>query len=980
MQGAGSTATSSSGSPPTAALAPGLGTTIKRKTSSNSLLQGSADRAVSSIATGSVTGGNATSSPAPSPLRRETSLLSISRDPLAAPPHATAPIVTTASGPVEGTGGSTSAGEISYSPTPKPLRQHSIASNASSASVGSSAESESTSGGSPTGYRFPGSASSVTSPPLSSRAVSGSGSGSGSGSSSGLAAALPQSIATPSASNSPNSRAGSAYVTNIRPTAAFQFPSPTASSPGSVNSTAYQATSPPHSSPLAASASSPGFQHYHSGVSGGSLSRLPSLSVSSGGSASERRGTHGRSESISSNPSAASAASLSTSPSAQRCFPSAPPQAAVVSASSNASSPASAHSSTNPFSPPLAGASLASSTTSSTGSLAMSSSLSSKEAGHGSGGGGIRLQRVPTSVRLAQDLRSVMSPAAGEKRRSSVDAPMALGTSFGSKGFSLAGSGAGKSSGSGSSNSSETERKGNETLKGSLMSSNLPATPLPTRRNTPSPSQIPSDSFATSSSRRESVDSSDGSALPPRSRSQSRHLASPFHTAAAAGGLSASPSRSPTRSPKGAINLSNASEDTSSALSHLFPFSLPATSSMSAYGSSPGPPALSTSVQRSHSRSPSKGSPLLTRISPRLNQDPFDASSSTHLPFSSLADDGISPRTVVFPQGSGQASSLGAAMSESSRKGPVASGTSLSSLGIFGASPEGTATKMLEPTSTKGSGVAPTSFDTTVVAGSVQASPISARKHFRTSMMPGSAAVSSTEDYARHLQESRASKLRKWANSNASAGAATEGLSGAADMGERGTIIGSGVTGSDFSPAAAGAAAKARRRAGIPSFGESSGSFSFAAEGGPEDGLGLLGGDIGARPGTANKEIEWVDWLDEYKRMKEAKINSQRQEQERAEIRAAADQGGEAEEAEKADVPADLDVAASQHARKRSSGSGASSLHRTISRRASGDKEPDSPTGELRICLSLNLVADTGLLLYVSCRQELTQSAASLAR
>lgn len=293
-------------------------------------------------------------------------------------------------------------------------------------------------------------------------------------------------------------------------------------------------------------------------------------------------------------------------------------------------------------------------------------------------------------------------------------------------------------------------------------------------------------------------------------------------------------------------------------------------------------------------------------------------------------------------------------MSEGNRKGLLASGTSLSSLGIFGSSPEGTTTGMSKPTSAKEVSVAPASLDTTTVASSVQASPVSARKHFRTSMMPGSTAVSSTEDYARHLQESRASKLRKWANSNASVGAATEGQSGtAADLGERGTIIGSGVTGSDFSPAAAGAAAKARRRAGIPSFGESSGSFSFAAEGGPEDGLGLLGGDLGARPGTANKEIEWVDWLDEYKRMKEAKINSQRQEQERAESLAVADPGGESEEAEKADMPADLDVAASQHARKRSSGSGASSLHRTVSRRASGDKEPDSPTGKLRALLFL---------------------------
>lgn len=107
------------------------------------------------------------------------------------------------------------------------------------------------------------------------------------------------------------------------------------------------------------------------------------------------------------------------------------------------------------------------------------------------------------------------------------------------------------------------------------------------------------------------------------------------------------------------------------------------------------------------------------------------------------------------------------------------------------------------------------------------------------------AASASTDDYAKHLQDSRASKLRKWTNSAAPTGANQGIASSFAEFG--GPAI--------------------RRRPPIPDF-----SHGF-------DDTEVLNmrddaaGDIGARPDTAKgREIEWVDWLEEYKQRKEAKI------------------------------------------------------------------------------------------------------------
>ena len=124
---------------------------------------------------------------------------------------------------------------------------------------------------------------------------------------------------------------------------------------------------------------------------------------------------------------------------------------------------------------------------------------------------------------------------------------------------------------------------------------------------------------------------------------------------------------------------------------------------------------------------------------------------------------------------------------------------------------------------------------------------------------PGaSSPATSSDDYARHLQESRASKLRKWAGTSA-AGVGTD------------TIAGSEIS-----------SAKSKRRAGIPDF------AGFGYSGGPSGGRDMrdeLLGDIGARPGTSgSREIEWVDWLDEYKKMKEAKIQAEQARKESAKM------------------------------------------------------------------------------------------------
>lgn len=186
-------------------------------------------------------------------------------------------------------------------------------------------------------------------------------------------------------------------------------------------------------------------------------------------------------------------------------------------------------------------------------------------------------------------------------------------------------------------------------------------------------------------------------------------------------------------------------------------------------------------------------------------------------------------------------------------------------------------------------------------------------------MMPGSISTSSTEDYARHLQESRASKLRKWATGT------NQADDFKLDTGLAGNTIGAG---SDVQAAGT----KARRRAAIPDFTD----FNYSGDRAGKDYRDELAGDLGARPGTAgSREIEWVDWLDEYKKMKEAKIRAE-QEQYRQSILADLDEGAEAEGD---DIALEMDPAASLHGRKRSDDL---SSQDPLSRRGSGGDKSDT--------------------------------------
>ena len=110
--------------------------------------------------------------------------------------------------------------------------------------------------------------------------------------------------------------------------------------------------------------------------------------------------------------------------------------------------------------------------------------------------------------------------------------------------------------------------------------------------------------------------------------------------------------------------------------------------------------------------------------------------------------------------------------------------------------------------------------------------------------------------------------------------------------------------------------AKGKRRAGIPDFD----NFGYTVgSGSGEEASGDMG--MGAlRPGTSgSREIEWVDWLEEYKKMKEAKLRAEKEaRQQRASQ--TEDIAEEGEFGEEGDVPTEMDtkITAGTHSRKRS--------------------------------------------------------------
>ena len=807
-------------SPPLSTYSPALvafgGNAPSGLTRQNSIsLPAQAERALQSISGGS-----------PSPLRREASLLSISRDPLA----------TSTSGGIV-TSGPAIDSSPSYLAAMKSNRQ-------------------------PTMMTFLPASTGMTSENLGKNDMS-------------ATSGFGQKVTTPSSSptkqspplqispKSSLSRSSSGYLSANRPsqpTTGYQFPPTSNSGPGSspsgsgsTGSNPYGLTSPPQSSPLALSNSNPGLD-----------SRLPAISRFPLAS----RGTHGRSESLSSSIPLSSASggsgnqSLSTSPSTSfRSFPSAPP---MPNPSSNTFSPTS-----------TAQAHLASPSSSHPGSAALGYSPPSSVSSFGSRAeaGGFKLQRVPTSVRLAQDLHPHMSPIT-ERRRSSLDAAFALSAagvaSTGSKyGVGVVGTS------SSSETSSETEWKGNASSH-SHTGAKLPATPVATRQNSPSPN--------TSADEREILQSSSAHRSP-------KLLASPFPSSSL---TQSSPSVNPPRT-------------TSSAFSPLFPFSMPSYTSDTHTGSS------AASVSRSHSRTRSKGSPLHNRISSRMNQDSLasaGSATSAHIVTPSVPEEIVSPTSASFSE-----SSAGRSPSTLERIVTV----NLSDTGSLqaGPSPEARLPSSVDVSELGREMVANTNLGGAALSAATSPSS-DRRKGFRTSMLPGptSASVSSSEDYARHLQESRASKLKKWANNANAAG----GESGA----------GNPISGSDF---AAERTIRARRRGGMPDFAEF--GFSAAAISGESDYRDELGGDAGARPGTAgSRDIEWVDWLEEYKQMKEAKIRAEHEEKEQeTEGRAIPDRVGISSE-----LPEPAATAAMLDTQAEATDQVETDLTVSSARRSSGDK------------------------------------------
>lgn len=279
----------------------------------------------------------------------------------------------------------------------------------------------------------------------------------------------------------------------------------------------------------------------------------------------------------------------------------------------------------------------------------------------------------------------------------------------------------------------------------------------------------------------------------------------------------------------------------------------------------------------------------MNRLSPRMQSDPFagTAAPSDTVKTSQGTDTTVSAKTANFTAPSNQPFS-----------GSLAKRNTISGLG-----PSISTSSLYEPALTSidspmtGSLSPPFMSPRASAAVGTVTSPSSIKKQFRTSMMPGTISTSSTEDYARHLQESRASKLRKWAAGTNQSDDPTVPIGGA------GNTFGGG---SDIL-----ATGKTRRRAGIPDFS----AFGYSDDPVERSHRDEVTGDLGVRPGTAgSREIEWVDWLDEYKKMKEAKIRAE-QEQQRQQGLGDVE---ESPEAEGDDIALEMDLAAAQQHRNSS--------------------------------------------------------------
>lgn len=515
-------------------------------------------------------------------------------------------------------------------------------------------------------------------------------------------------------------------------------------------------SSPPQASPVSISSSSPGLE--------APSNKGHRLSVSISASSNFLRGSHGRSDSLSSS-------TYSSSPASSKGFPSAPPllpSASTFSSPSTSNAPLATNIAIGPAAvlSPVA-------MHSSVGSPPLSMSVKASDAG------GIKLQRVPTSVRLAQDLHPVPAPT-DQRRRISIDAaalsPKASATiSTTSPSRRLA---SGFEIGS-SSSSNSADSPVAETLRGETVRSDDEVGSIRRAQHEVEVPNVPLDV------------SSD--LLNQQTGGTRNMLSSPFLSA----------NTSPMDQPRGlALHSLGAEVNTDGPV--LFPFSLPASSQRT----------QSTNIRRARSRS--RGSPPAQRASPRSRNETWDQLSDV-------------PETSVEPM--------------FSHEPPIESLPTREDLGRRRLT--------LGPEAIRADRNSPSEKSKDAALGIVESSPTRERKKmFRTSMLPAesvSAASASTDDYARHLQESRASKLQRWANASIESAAGTTTISGSIiDIGSpsRGTRGAASVLDeTTFQP--------------------------------PTQYLETSGGDIGIRPGTGGRDIEWVDWLDEYKRLKEAKLKAE---------------------------------------------------------------------------------------------------------
>jgi hypothetical protein len=140
----------------------------------------------------------------------------------------------------------------------------------------------------------------------------------------------------------------------------------------------------------------------------------------------------------------------------------------------------------------------------------------------------------------------------------------------------------------------------------------------------------------------------------------------------------------------------------------------------------------------------------------------------------------------------------------------------------------------------------------------------------RTSIVPGD--LPSTDEYAKILFQSRNAKMRKWKT-----GSGSDSGSPTPRSWERSAAVGGGGGGAGGLSASSGLPGRQKDQ------GEEVQEVDIT-DGDGESSRPALNRTPSSHLGTSN-EIEWVDWLDEYRKMKEAKrLADERKQQEGSEM------------------------------------------------------------------------------------------------